>query len=178
MSTATTSARRPPTSTPPRPSSSISSKTFTTLETITNARSPARWLLAALGDEAVAAHFVAVSTNAAEVAAFGIDTANMFEFWDWVGGRYCFDSAIGLCLMIAIGPEGFGEMLAGFRDHGRALPRRRPSSATCPALLGLIGVWYANFLGAATHAVLPYSHYLASSRPTSSSSTWSPTASA
>jgi glucose-6-phosphate isomerase len=138
----------------------VSSKTFTTVETITNARSARRWLLAVLGDErAVARHFVAVSTNAEEVAAFGIDTANMFGFWDWVGGRYSMDSAIGLSLMIAIGPAGFREMLAGFRtmdEHFRSAPFDR----NLPVLMGLLGVWYANFFGAETQAVLPYSHYL------------------
>ncbi|WP_020576515.1 glucose-6-phosphate isomerase [Actinopolymorpha alba] len=138
----------------------VSSKTFTTIETITNATSARRWLVAGLGDEAaVAKHFVAVSTNAAEVAAFGIDTANMFEFWDWVGGRYSYDSAIGLSLMIALGPEGFREMLAGFRlvdEHFKSAPPER----NAPMLLGLLGVWYNNFHDAQTHAVLPYSHYL------------------
>ncbi len=139
----------------------VSSKTFTTVETITNAVSARRWLLAALGDDAaVAHHFVAVSTNAREVAAFGIDTANMFEFWDWVGGRYSMDSAIGLSLMVAIGPEAFGEMLAGFHtidEHFRTAPLAR----NVPALMGLLGIWYRNFFGAETHAVLPYSRYLA-----------------
>jgi glucose-6-phosphate isomerase len=138
----------------------VSSKTFTTIETITNATSARRWLLAVLGDErAVARHFVAVSTNAEEVAAFGIDTANMFGFWDWVGGRYSVDSAIGLSLMIAIGPAGFHEMLAGFRtidEHFRTTPFDR----NLPVLMGLLGVWYANFFRAETQAVLPYSHYL------------------
>jgi glucose-6-phosphate isomerase len=139
----------------------VSSKTFTTLETLTNARSAREWLLATLGDEsAVAKHFVAVSTNAVEVAKFGIDTANMFEFWDWVGGRYSYDSAIGLSLMIAIGHEQFGEMLAGFRsidEHFRAAP----FEANLPVLLGLIGIWYDDFFGAQTQAILPYSQYLA-----------------
>jgi glucose-6-phosphate isomerase len=138
----------------------ISSKTFTTIETITNATSARRWLLAALGDEAaVARHFVAVSTNKQEVAKFGIDTANMFEFWDWVGGRYSYDSAIGLSLMVAIGPDRFREMLAGFRlmdEHFRTAP----PEANAPLLLGLLGIWYGNFHDAQTHAVLPYSHYL------------------
>ncbi|MFF9222204.1 glucose-6-phosphate isomerase, partial [Streptomyces viridosporus] len=139
----------------------IASKTFTTVETVTNATAARAWLLAALGDEAaVAKHFVALSTNAEEVAAFGIDPANMFEFWDWVGGRYSYDSAVGLSLMIAIGPERFREMLAGFRivdEHFRTAP----AEANVPLLLGLLGVWYNNFLGAQSHAVLPYSHYLA-----------------
>jgi glucose-6-phosphate isomerase len=139
----------------------ISSKTFTTVETITNATSARAWLLDGLGgdDSAVAKHFVAVSTNGAEVAKFGIDTTNMFGFWDWVGGRYSYDSAIGLSLMLAIGPDGFREMLAGFRtvdEHFRNTPLER----NVPALLGLIGVWYGAFFGAQTQAVLPYSHYL------------------
>jgi glucose-6-phosphate isomerase len=138
----------------------VSSKTFTTLETIGNARTAREWLLSSLGDAtAVRNHFVAVSTNAKEVAAFGIDTANMFEFWDWVGGRYSYDSAIGLSLMISIGPEHFREMLAGFRaidEHFRHAPYER----NLPALLGLIGIWYNDFFGAETQAVLPYSHYL------------------
>jgi glucose-6-phosphate isomerase len=138
----------------------VASKTFTTLETLTNARTARAWCLAALGDErAVARHFVAVSTNAAAVAAFGIDPANMFEFWDWVGGRYSFTSAIGLSLMIAIGPERFREMLAGFHamdEHFRTAPFAR----NLPVLLGLIGIWYNNFFGAETIAILPYDHYL------------------
>jgi glucose-6-phosphate isomerase len=138
----------------------ISSKTFTTLETMTNATTAREWSLAKLGDpSAVAKHFVAVSTNAKEVAKFGIDTANMFEFWDWVGGRYSYDSAIGLSLMLAIGPEHFREMLAGFHamdEHFRTTPFER----NLPALLGLIGIWYNNFLGAQTVAILPYDHYL------------------
>jgi glucose-6-phosphate isomerase len=138
----------------------VASKTFTTLETLTNAKVARAWSLAALKDEqAVAKHFVAVSTNAAEVAKFGIDTANMFEFWDWVGGRYSYDSAIGLALMIAIGPEHFRAMLGGFRamdEHFRTAPFAR----NLPVLLGLLGVWYNDFFGAQTHAVLPYSHYL------------------
>jgi glucose-6-phosphate isomerase len=139
----------------------VASKTFTTIETITNAMSARSWLLDALGDEkAVAKHFVALSANAEKVAGFGIDTANMFEFWDWVGGRYSFDSAIGLSLMIAIGPDRFREMLDGFRivdEHFRVAP----AEANAPLVLGLLGVWYGNFLGAQSHAVLPYSHYLA-----------------
>jgi glucose-6-phosphate isomerase len=138
----------------------ISSKTFTTIETITNATAARTWLLAALGDEsAVAKHFVAVSTNAGEVAKFGIDTTNMFEFWDWVGGRYSYDSAIGLSLMIALGPDGFRQMLDGFHqmdEHFRTAPPER----NAPLLLGLLGIWYRNFHDAQTHAVLPYSHYL------------------
>ncbi|QNP69165.1 glucose-6-phosphate isomerase [Streptomyces roseirectus] len=139
----------------------VASKTFTTIETITNATSARSWLLRGLdGDEkAVAKHFVALSTNAEKVADFGIDTANMFEFWDWVGGRYSYDSAIGLSLMIAIGPDAFREMLAGFHlvdEHFRTAP----AEANAPLVLGLLGVWYGNVLGAQSHAVLPYSHYL------------------
>ncbi|MEO3752914.1 glucose-6-phosphate isomerase [Streptomyces sp. B6B3] len=139
----------------------VASKTFTTIETITNATAARRWLLAGLGGDeaAVARHFVAVSTNAEKVAAFGIDTANMFEFWDWVGGRYSYDSAIGLSLLVAIGPDRFGEMLDGFRlmdEHFRTAP----PEANAPLLLGLLGVWYGGFFGAQSHAVLPYSHYL------------------
>ncbi|MFE1309505.1 glucose-6-phosphate isomerase [Streptomyces sp. NPDC058755] len=138
----------------------IASKTFTTIETITNATSARKWLLDALGAEsAVAKHFVALSTNAEKVAEFGIDTANMFEFWDWVGGRYSYDSAIGLSLMIAIGPDRFREMLGGFRlidDHFRTAP----AESNVPLLLGLLGIWYDNFHDAQSHAVLPYSHYL------------------
>ncbi|MDW3220142.1 MAG: glucose-6-phosphate isomerase [Acidimicrobiales bacterium] len=137
----------------------ISSKTFTTVETLTNARSARGWLTAALGDEAVAKHFVAVSTNDVEVAAFGIDTNNMFGFWDWVGGRYSVDSAIGLSLMLAIGAEAFQEFLAGFRtvdEHFATAPLDR----NVPALLGLIEVWYRTFNDLPTRAVLPYSRYL------------------
>ncbi|MER6468192.1 glucose-6-phosphate isomerase, partial [Streptomyces collinus] len=138
----------------------IASKTFTTIETITNATSARSWLVDALGDDAaVAKHFVALSTNAEKVSDFGIDTANMFEFWDWVGGRYSYDSAIGLSLMIAIGPDRFREMLDGFRlvdDHFRTAP----AEANAPLLLGLLGIWYGNFHDAQSHAVLPYSHYL------------------
>ncbi|MFF8385324.1 glucose-6-phosphate isomerase [Streptomyces kanasensis] len=139
----------------------IASKTFTTIETITNATSAREWLLGELkaGPEAVARHFVALSTNAGKVEDFGIDTANMFEFWDWVGGRYSFDSAIGLSLMIAIGPDGFREMLDGFRlvdEHFRTAPPEE----NAPLLLGLLGVWYGAFFDAQSHAVLPYSHYL------------------
>ncbi|ARF59365.1 glucose-6-phosphate isomerase [Streptomyces gilvosporeus] len=139
----------------------IASKTFTTIETITNATSARDWLLTGLraGEEAVAKHFVALSTNAEKVAEFGIDTTNMFEFWDWVGGRYSYDSAIGLSLMIAIGPEHFREMLAGFHlvdEHFRTAPPQE----NAPLLLGLLGIWYGNFWDAQSHAVLPYSHYL------------------
>ncbi|MDQ0403138.1 glucose-6-phosphate isomerase [Streptomyces sp. NBC_01723] len=139
----------------------VASKTFTTIETITNATSARSWLLDAYdGDEkAVAKHFVALSTNAEKVSGFGIDTANMFEFWDWVGGRYSYDSAIGLSLMIAIGPDRFREMLDGFRivdDHFRTAP----AESNVPLLMGLLGVWYGNFHDAQSHAVLPYSHYL------------------
>ena len=133
----------------------VSSKTFTTIETITNATSARRWLVASLGEAAVAGHFVAVSTNAEQVAAFGIDTDNMFGFWDWVGGRYSMDSAIGLSLMIAIGPVGFAELLAGFREMDEHF-RDAPLEENVPAILGLLGVWYRNFFGWATHAVLPY----------------------
>jgi glucose-6-phosphate isomerase len=138
----------------------VSSKTFTTLETLSNAHTAREWLLAALDDEsAVANHFVAVSTNAAEVAKFGIDTQNMFEFWDWVGGRYSYDSAIGLSLMLAIGHEQFRAMLAGFHaidEHFRSAPFER----NLPVILGLIGVWYDDFFGAETQAILPYNQYL------------------
>jgi glucose-6-phosphate isomerase len=139
----------------------VASKTFTTLETMTNAHSARAWLLAACdGDEAaIARHFVAVSTNGAEVAKFGIDTTNMFGFWDWVGGRYSMDSAIGLSTMLAIGPDNFHAMLEGFRaidEHFRAAP----FAANLPVIMGLIGVWNAGFLGAPTVAVLPYDQYL------------------
>ncbi|HHY58099.1 MAG TPA: glucose-6-phosphate isomerase [Chloroflexi bacterium] len=138
----------------------VASKTFTTLETMTNAHTARRWLLKTLGDErAVANHFVAVSTNATEVAKFGIDTANMFGFWDWVGGRYSMDSAIGLSTMIAIGPEHFREMLAGFHamdEHFRTAPFTR----NMPVIMALLGVWYTNFFGAESVAVLPYDQYL------------------
>ena len=139
----------------------VASKTFTTLETMTNARSARDWSLAKLIDDtAVAKHFVAVSTNAAEVTKFGIDPANMFGFWDWVGGRYSFDSAIGLSLMLAIGPDQFHEMLAGFHAMDEHF-RTAPIEANLPMLMGLIGIWYNNFIGAETLAVLPYSQYLA-----------------
>ncbi|MEU8561111.1 glucose-6-phosphate isomerase [Streptomyces cyaneofuscatus] len=139
----------------------VASKTFTTIETITNATSARDWLLTELraGQDAVAKHFVALSTNAEKVEEFGIDTANMFEFWDWVGGRYSYDSAIGLSLMIAIGPDRFREMLDGFHlvdEHFRTAP----AEENAPFLLGLLGVWYGNFFDAQSHAVLPYSHYL------------------
>ncbi|MEU2546655.1 glucose-6-phosphate isomerase [Streptomyces roseolus] len=139
----------------------VASKTFTTIETVTNATSARDWLLTGLGagQEAVARHFVALSTNAEKVQDFGIDTANMFEFWDWVGGRYSYDSAIGLSLMIAIGPDRFREMLDGFHlvdEHFRTAP----AEENAPLLLGLLGVWYGGFFDAQSHAVLPYSHYL------------------
>jgi glucose-6-phosphate isomerase len=139
----------------------VASKTFTTLETMTNARTAREWALARLGGEeaAIAKHFVAVSTNAEKVSEFGIDTENMFGFWDWVGGRYSMDSAVGLTTMIAIGPEGFRDMLAGFHaidEHFRAAPFER----NLPVLLGLLTVWYADFFGAETVAVLPYDQYL------------------
>ncbi|GKQ41865.1 glucose-6-phosphate isomerase [Streptomyces sp. A012304] len=141
----------------------VASKTFTTIETITNATSARSWLLDGLGDDgdgkAVARHFVALSTNAGKVSDFGIDPDNMFEFWDWVGGRYSYDSAIGLSLMIAIGPDRFREMLDGFRivdEHFRTTP----AEANAPLLLGLLGIWYGNFFDTQSHAVLPYSHYL------------------
>ena len=139
----------------------VASKTFGTLETLTNATSARDWILDAFsGDvEAVAKHFVAVSTNAERVAAFGIDTDNMFGFWDWVGGRYSFDSAIGLSLMIAIGPDAFAEMLAGFHDMDEHF-RTAPFAQNLPVLMGLLGVWYANFFDAQTLAVLPYDLYL------------------
>jgi glucose-6-phosphate isomerase len=139
----------------------VSSKTFTTLETMTNAASARAWSVAGCGgdERSVARHFVAVSTNAAEVAKFGIDTANMFEFWDWVGGRYSMDSAIGLSTMLAIGPEHFAAMLQGFHEmdeHFRTAPLLR----NLPVLMGLLGIWYTNFFGAQTVAVFPYEQYL------------------
>ncbi|MER8031300.1 glucose-6-phosphate isomerase [Streptomyces bauhiniae] len=138
----------------------VASKTFTTIETITNATSARTWLLDALGDDkAVAKHFVALSTNAEKVTGFGIDADNMFEFWDWVGGRYSFDSAIGLSLMIAIGPERFRELLDGFHTVDEHF-RTAPAEENAPLLLGLLGIWYGNFFDAQSHAVLPYSHYL------------------
>jgi glucose-6-phosphate isomerase len=138
----------------------VSSKTFTTLETMTNAKSARQWALKTLGDEkAIAKHFVAVSTNAAEVSKFGIDTANMFGFWDWVGGRYSMDSAIGLSSMIAIGPENFRAMLAGFHAMDVHF-RTAPLAKNLPVLMGLLVVWYNNFFNAQTVAVLPYDQYL------------------
>ena len=137
----------------------VSSKTFTTIETLTNARTARTWLVAALGEDAVAKHFVAVSTNADEVAAFGIDTDNMFGFWEWVGGRYSVDSAIGLSLMIAVGAERFAELLGGFRvvdEHFASAPL----AENAPVLLAMIGVWNRNVLGMATKAVLPYADEL------------------
>ena len=137
----------------------ISSKTFGTLETLTNATSARDWITASLGEDAVAKHFVAVSTNAERVAKFGIDTANMFGFWDWVGGRYSMDSAIGLSTMVAIGPERFGEMLAGFHamdEHFRTAPLER----NLPVLMGLLAVWYRDFFGLQSYGVMPYEQYL------------------
>src|SRR6187399_1771381 len=139
----------------------VCSKTFTTQETLANAQLARDWLVRGMGtDQAVRRHFVAVSTNAEEVAKFGIDTANMFGFWDWVGGRYSFDSAVGLSLMLAIGPEAFGELLAGFHDldqHFKSAPWER----NLPVLMGLLGIWYNNFFGAESYAILPYDQYLA-----------------
>ncbi len=139
----------------------VCSKTFTTVETLTNARTARAWLQRALGDDVeIARHFVAVSTNAEAVTGFGIDPENMFEMWDWVGGRYSLPSAIGLSVMIAIGPDGFRELLGGMRsvdEHFRTAPFER----NIPVLLGLVGVWYRDLLDASTHAVLPYSQYLA-----------------
>jgi glucose-6-phosphate isomerase len=138
----------------------ISSKTFKTLETMTNAHSARRWLLGALKDPAaVARHFVAVSTNAGAVAMFGIDTANMFEFWDWVGGRYSMDSAIGLSTMIAIGPDNFRSMLDGFHQMDEHF-RTAPFESNLPVLHGLLGLWYNNYFGAQSTAILPYEQYL------------------
>jgi glucose-6-phosphate isomerase len=139
----------------------VSSKTFTTVETITNATSAREWLLAGLGGDeaAVARHFVAVSTNEQKVRAFGIDIANMFGFWDWVGGRYSMDSAIGLSLMIAIGPDDFGAMLAGFHDMDEHF-RTAPLDQNLPVIMALLGIWYGNFFGFESHAVLPYSQEL------------------
>jgi glucose-6-phosphate isomerase len=139
----------------------VCSKTFTTLETLTNATEARRWLLEGLGDEAaVAKHFVAVSTNAEKVSEFGIDPVNMFGFWDWVGGRYSYASAVGLSLMVAIGPERFREMLDGFHTVDEHF-RTAPYEENLPALLGLVSLWYVDFFGAQTQAVLPYSQYLA-----------------
>src|SRR5512143_2363994 len=138
----------------------VASKTFTTQETMTNAHTARAWLLQTLHDEAaIAKHFVAVSTAAQEVEKFGIDTANMFGFWDWVGGRYSMDSAIGLSTMLAIGPENFRSLLAGFHamdEHFRTAPLER----NLPAIMGLLAVWYSDFFGAETIAVLPYDQYL------------------
>jgi glucose-6-phosphate isomerase len=138
----------------------VSSKTFTTLETMTNASSAREWTLAALGDEAaIAKHFVAVSTNAEKVSEFGIDTENMFEFWEWVGGRYSMESAIGLSTMLAIGPERFHEMLAGSHEMDEHF-RTTPFERNLPALMGLLGIWYGDFFGAQTVGVMPYEQYL------------------
>ncbi|MEA2210451.1 MAG: glucose-6-phosphate isomerase [Solirubrobacteraceae bacterium] len=139
----------------------VSSKTFTTLETMTNARSARDWALAGLGgdERAIAKHFVAVSTNAEKVSEFGIDTDNMFGFWEWVGGRYSMDAAIGLSTMIAIGPERFGEMLAGFHDMDEHF-RTTPFAENLPVLMGLLAVWYSDFFGAQTVGVMPYEQYL------------------
>jgi len=139
----------------------VSSKTFTTLETMTNAHSARAWLLKGLGgdEKSIAKHFVAVSTNAAEVTKFGIDTANMFEFWDWVGGRYSMDSAIGLSTMVAIGPDNFRAMLGGFHEMDEHF-RTTPFAQNLPVLMGLLAVWYNDFFGAQTVAVLPYEQYL------------------
>lgn len=138
----------------------ISSKTFTTLETMTNARTARQWLVGKFGSEsAVASHFVAVSTNAREVAGFGIDTRNMFGFWDWVGGRYSMDSAIGLSTMIAVGPALFMEMLEGFHQMDHHF-RTAPLEKNIPVIMALLGIWYINFFGAGTQAVLPYDQYL------------------
>src|SRR6185436_17304594 len=139
----------------------ISSKTFTTLETMTNAHTARDWALKALGGDAkaVAKHFVAVSTNDAKVSEFGIDTANMFEFWDWVGGRYSMDSAIGLSTMLAIGPDNFCDMLAGFHEMDEHF-RTAPFDQNLPVLIALLAVWNNNFFGAETIAVLPYEQYL------------------
>jgi glucose-6-phosphate isomerase len=139
----------------------VSSKTFTTLETMTNAHTARDWSLAGLGgdEKSVAKHFVAVSTNATEVAKFGIDTANMFGFWDWVGGRYSMDSAIGLSTMLAVGPDNFRAMLGGFHQMDEHF-RRAPFAENLPVLMGLLGLWYTDFFGAQTVAVLPYEQYL------------------
>jgi glucose-6-phosphate isomerase len=138
----------------------ISSKTFGTLETLTNATTARNWVVGELGSQdAVAKHFVAVSTNAERVRAFGIDVANMFEFWDWVGGRYSMDSAIGLSTMIAIGPDQFGDMLAGFHDMDEHF-RTAPLEANLPVLMGVLAVWYRDFFGAQTYGVMPYDQYL------------------
>ncbi|MFD7843853.1 glucose-6-phosphate isomerase [Nocardia sp. NPDC059764] len=138
----------------------VASKTFSTLETLTNATAARRWLVAALGEDAVAKHFVAVSTHAQRVSDFGIDTANMFGFWDWVGGRYSVDSAIGLSVMAVVGKERFAEFLAGMHTVDEHF-RNAPLAENAPVLLGLLGVWYSNFFGAQSRAVLPYSNDLA-----------------
>jgi glucose-6-phosphate isomerase len=156
----------------------VSSKTYTTLETMTNAHTAREWMLAGLkGEEgAIAKHFVAVSTNGKEVAKFGIDAVNMFGFWDWVGGRYSMDSAIGLSTMLAIGTDNFSAMLGGFHEmdeHFRSAPFER----NLPVLMGLLGAWYNDFFGAQTIAVLPYEQYLNAFPLTSSSSPWRATAS-
>lgn len=139
----------------------VASKTFTTIETMTNAETAREWLLKTVGGDqaATAKHFVALSTNAEKVSAFGIDTANMFEFWDWVGGRYSMDSAIGLSTMLAIGPDGFTEMLAGFHDMDQHF-RTAPAEENLPVVMALLSVWYSNFFGVETCAVLPYEQYL------------------
>jgi glucose-6-phosphate isomerase len=139
----------------------VSSKTFTTLETMTNARTARDWMLTGLNGEqaAIGKHFVAVSTNAQEVTQFGIDTANMFGFWDWVGGRYSMDSAIGLSTMVAVGPDNFRAMLGGFHEMDEHF-RTAPFERNIPVLMGLLGVWYNDFFGAQTVAVLPYEQYL------------------
>lgn len=139
----------------------VASKTFTTIETMTNADTARQWLLNGVGGDpaAIAKHFVALSTNAEKVAAFGIDTKNMFEFWDWVGGRYSMDSAIGLSTMLALGPDGFREMLAGFHDMDQHF-RSAPLEQNLPVIMALLSVWYANFFGVTTTAVLPYDQYL------------------
>src|SRR6201999_3459748 len=139
----------------------VSSKTFTTLETMTNAQSARAWSLTGLGgdEKSVARHFVAVSTNAKEVSKFGIDTVNMFEFWDWVGGRYSMDSAVGLSTMIAIGPDQFRAMLSGFHQMDEHF-RNTPFERNLPVLMGLLGIWYTDFFGAQTVAILPYEQYL------------------
>ena len=138
----------------------VSSKTFTTLETMTNAHSARDWVLAALGDDsAIAKHFVAVSTNAEEVTKFGIDTDNMFGFWEWVGGRYSMDSAIGLSTMLAVGPENFHAMLAGFHEIDEHF-RTTPFEENLPVLMGVLAVWYGDFFGAETVGVMPYEQYL------------------
>jgi glucose-6-phosphate isomerase len=139
----------------------VASKTFTTIETMTNANTARQWLLYRIGgdESAIAKHFVALSTNAEKVSEFGIDTANMFEFWDWVGGRYSMDSAIGLSTMLAIGPAGFREMLAGFHEMDQHF-RTAPLDKNLPVLMGMLAVWYANFFDVETTAVLPYEQYL------------------